>query len=1004
MISKITSRFGWLRFKIIAPLVLFSLLGSMVGAVFIAHHNERHLREQIESRAADVAGVVGKAAQRLGDTAALQDMVAVLDSASDISLIYVVMGGSNRIVASNRIDLIRFRIEDLEDIEATETLAVLASGVAISKYEFDVSHFVHIEPILSKEAPGASGIITGAVAVVLDTAEVESSNTTAYWSTIAQIVVGITALYALSYFVLRKVVLMPLSQIQSTLERARKGDKSAHAVVSGRDEIAELAMHLNETLDALAKKDHELTVQMLQARESERLARLNEDRLQTVIDSTVDGLIIIDALGSVEVYNPACQRMFGYSAEEVIGKNIKMLMPEPYHSEHDQYLRNYHETGRKKIIGAGREVKARRIDGTVFPIELSISIAQHHGLKTYVGVIRDISGRKAAEATLKAREEELSGRIEELETTRGRLEEQGRMLSETATELAEARDAAESANRAKSEFLAMMSHEIRTPLNGVTGMAGLLLDTDITGEQRRFAETILESGEALMTILNDILDLSKIEAGKVVLEETDFKLHRIVDNVVDLLSPRARAANVEIGAYVASDVPDWLRGRDGLWRHVLLTLVRSAVKFTEVGGISVLVTREAEQGNGTVLRFEVTDTGIGISPEAQAKLFKRFTQADNSTTRKFGGTGLGLSICRELMAMMGGEIGVRSVPGEGSTFWFTVPFKRPHRDVATGVQPIGDELKGKSVLVVDDNEINRRIFELQLRDLEMDVTCVDGAEACQAQLRARGASDAPYSLLILDHMMPVIDGVELGRRLRAGPGGRDLKIILSSSSDMTEKRDQVEAIFDAELPKPIRPGAVLACLAKVYGCAAPEDASMKVQRAVTTKAVSGRRILLAEDNKVNQMLAVSLLTKAGHRVDVTGNGIEAIDALHRRPYDAVLMDMQMPEMDGVEATRRIRAMPGAMATIPIIAMTANARPEDRWVCLESGMNDFITKPIDLSDMLNKVAHWTSGEPYFARSNGGTVKPDDQPELSVEAEAALDDLLGELDELERSAAH
>jgi PAS domain S-box-containing protein len=999
MISKIASCFGLLRVKIIAPLVVLSLLGSMAGAVFISHLNARHLHEQMALRAADVAGVVGRAAQRLGDTAALQDMVATLDADSDISLIYVVMGGANRVVASNRIDLIRFKIDEMTDVKGAETVAVLRSGVTLSKYERDESHFVHIVPIKSGDAVRTGDRILGAVTIVLNTSEAENNSAAVHWSTIAQIVVGITALYVLAYAALRKVVLLPLSQIQNALELRRSGDRSARAKVRGNDEIGVLATHLNETLETLAQKDRQLTAQMLQAQESERLSHLNEDRLQAVIDSTVDGLIIIDAKGTIEVYNPACYKMFGYASPEVIGQNIKMLMPEPYHSEHDQYLRNYHETGAQKLIGARREVQAKRKNGTVFPIDLSVSVVQRHGVKTYVGIIRDISDRKVAEATLQAREEELSGRIEELESTHRRLEEQGREISDTATELAEARDAAESANRAKSEFLAMMSHEIRTPLNGVTGMAGLLLDTDITGEQRRFAETILESGEALMTILNDILDLSKIEAGKVVLEETDFKLHKIVDNVVDLLSPRARAANVEIGAHVAADVPEWVRGDDGRLRQVLLNLVGNAVKFTQVGGISVLVTCVSAQGTGVVLRFEVSDTGIGISPEAQAKLFKRFTQADNSTTRKFGGTGLGLSICRELTTMMGGEIGVRSVPGEGSTFWFTVPFKPPYHETPVSHRPIGDELVGMAVLVVDDNEINRQIFELQLRDLRMDVTCVDGAAACQEELRARRASGGSYDILILDHMMPITDGVELGRRLRADAIGRDLKLVLSSSSDMAEKRSQVAEIFDAELPKPIRPGAVLTCLARLYGRAVPEDVSSKVKLAVTAQAVSGRRILLAEDNKVNQMLAVSLLTKAGYRIDVAGNGIEAIDALHRRPYDAVLMDMQMPEMDGVEATRRIRAMPGAMATIPIIAMTANARPEDRWICLESGMNDFITKPIDLSDMLKKVAHWISDEPYFAGSDGGATEHDGQPDLSREAEAALDDLLGELDALE-----
>ena len=845
-----------IRLKIIAPLVAVSLLGSLVGAATIARVHESNLHQQIELRAANLADAIGRTAESLGDTAALRKIVASPRDDGEVELILVTLGPSRRVVASTRFELVRFKIDELEDVEAEETIQALESGQVVAKNEEDELHFVYAMPIYRHDAAGRGEGPLGAVTVVLDTAQAHAQARAAVWTTVAQIVAGVALLYLLAFAALHRTFLVPLSRIQQALEMRRRGDRGARTEVVGHDAIAQLAASLNETFDALSQKERQLTAQVLQAKEAERLAHLSGERLQAVIDTAVDGVIIIDATGTIEVYNPACRRMFGYRAEEALGQNVRMLMPEPHKSAHDQYLTNYHKSGRQKIIGIGREVEGRRKDGSLFPIDLSVSVAAHGGTSAFVGILRDISDRKVAEATIKAREQELQRRVGELEAARTRLEQQGRELSAAADELAKARDTAEQANTAKSEFLAMMSHEIRTPLNGVTGMTGLLLDTELDREQRHFAETILESGDALMTILNDILDLSKIEAGKIVLEDTDFVPHKVADSVVELLSARARAKTLEIGAHVAADVPRVLRGDDGRLRQILLNLIGNAIKFTSEGGVSLKIAKTGETAEAVILRFEVIDTGIGIAPEVQAKLFSRFTQADSSTTRKYGGTGLGLAICRELVSLMGGEIGIESRPGEGSTFWFTASFKpAPH---------------------------------------------------------------AAWS-------------------------------------------DPVE-----EAPAPV---------------------------------AEGRRILVAEDNKVNQMLAVKLLDKAGHRADVVGNGIEAIDAVRKRPYDAVLMDMQMPEMDGLEATRRIRALAGDIAAIPIIAMTANARPEDRWKCLDSGMNDFVTKPIDRVELLNKVAHWTSGAPYTARSDTVAPVAEDESPVTEDAAAALDDLLNGLDDLE-----
>ncbi len=992
--------FRSLRLKIIAPLALLSLVGSLFGAAVVSEMHESQLHRLIKVRAADLATAIARAAVTLGDTAALRQIVASIGAESDVETILVVLGESRRVVASSQFELVRYQADQLPEHVAPEsTIEVIETGRPLFRYSEKDSRLVYAIPIFRPATEALKDKVAGAVTVILSTSGAHRATQAAAWAMIAKIVAGVSVLYIVAFVALRRGVLLPLSRIQSALDARRNGDSSARAEVLTKDEIGNLAGHLNEMLDVLAQKERQVTARMLQAEEAERWANLSQGRLKAVIDTAVDGLIIIDVMGRIEEYNPACQAMFGYAAAEVVGENIKMLMPDTFRGAHDQYLRDFQRTGAQNIIGIGRELEGLRKDGSTFPIEISVSVAEHEGEKTFVGIVRDITDRKVAEATLVAREEELQGRIAELEIARSRLEQQGAELAVAAKELAVARDASEAANRAKSGFLAMMSHEIRTPLNGVTGMTSLILDTDLNPEQRRFAETILESSEALMTILNDILDISKIEAGKVVLEDTDFKLHKIVDSVLGLLLPRARAANVEISAYIGSDVPAELRGDDGRIRQILLNLLGNAIKFTADGGISVEVTKVADETNSVTLNFAVIDMGIGISQEVQAKLFAPFTQADNSTTRKFGGTGLGLSICRELTSLMGGEIGVESTPGAGSRFWFTVPFKLPRKPSQGAESDVCLDLAGKRVLVVDDNDVNRRVFGMQLRDFKVSVTATHDPVAALQRFREKRDAGAPFDVAIIDYMMPAMDGIELGRRVRAEAGGRDIKLILSSSCDTSEKKDEVDRLFDAEMPKPIRPHSLLHSLAQVHGVAVADPAGGQGERATVSKAAKSCRILLAEDNKVNQMLAVSLLTKAGHRVEVAGNGIEAIEALRQRPFDVVLMDVQMPEMDGLEATRRIRQMLGDVGRIPIIAMTANARPEDRWTCLENGMTDFITKPIDLAVMLNRVAHWTRGEPYNAPQEDLSRDVEGGPLDSDQAAGALEDLLSGLDELE-----
>jgi nitrogen fixation negative regulator NifL len=672
---------------------------------------------------------------------------------------------------------------------------------------------------------------------------------------------------------------------------------------------------------------------------------------ESLVQNSPVAVVVLDNSHRILSINPAFEELYGYSIDEVAGGDLDALINT---EESILAARGYTQTVMDRPVHAIGQ--RRRKDGSLVDVEI-------FGVPVLVG----------------------GERIGIL------------ALYHDISVLVRAQKEAEQANKAKSEFLANMSHEIRTPMNGVIGMLELALDTTLTSEQRDYLQTSLQSAEALLALLNDILDFSKIEAGRLEIEQINFNLRNTVEDVAYTLAKRAQDKGLEMACLIHPDLKPDLRGDPGRLRQILVNLVGNAIKFTHRGEIVIQADPIQETEDHVLVHFMVQDTGVGIPYERQAAVFDRFTQADGSTTRQYGGTGLGLTISRQLVEAMGGVIGLESKPGAGSTFWFDLKFeKQPPEKRGTAPLTLGPvNLKEARVLIVDDNQTNRMVLMKNVEALGSRVDAVSSGAKCLEVLRHAHRDGDPYHVVLLDMQMPGMDGEQTARAIKSDPAAKEVKIIILTSMGQRGDAVRLEALgCSSYLLKPVKQQMLFDAIVAVLGRPDESSVGLITRHTLAEQRKFGLRILLAEDNPINQKLALVLLQKTGYSVDAVETGSQALESVKAKQYNAVLMDVQMPEMDGFEATSLIRTWEKQVGQhVPIIAMTAHAMQGDRERCLAAGMDDYVTKPLEPRVLFSVLDRWTQLPGPAAETE---ESPDDYTSTDASLLAMDEDWFGETD--------
>ncbi len=660
-------------------------------------------------------------------------------------------------------------------------------------------------------------------------------------------------------------------------------------------------------------------------KKAEQELKLSEEKYRNILTSIEDGYFEVDLKGRLTFINESMTKIFGYSRKELISSSHREYMDK---KSADKLSEAYGKIFKSGKSNRSLEYGIIRKDGAKSYLENSVTLMKDQDDRVigFRGIARDITQRK-----------------------------------QFVRELKLAKKGAEEASLAKSEFLANMSHEIRTPMNGVIGMYNLLLSTDLTAEQGDYALTGKRSADALLSVINDILDFSKIEAGKLDIEVIDFDLRKSVEEIVALPAVQAHTKGLEFAYQIDHDVNTLIKGDPGRLRQIITNLSTNAIKFTSEGEVVFRVVMEEETDTTITLHFSIQDTGIGISKKDQVKLFNSFQQVDASTTRKYGGTGLGLAISKKLVELMGGSIHVDSIPGKGSTFWFTSVFEKQGNVVEREYENL-ESIQDKRILIVDDNQTNLDILCGYLTHWGCSCDQALSGDMALSLMRAVVKAKAPYDLVISDMLMPKMDGSQLGRIIKMDPQLRDVQMIMLTSQGLRGDAAQMKEIgYAAYLNKPVRRSLLYDCMVTVVNRTHPKPGDTQKKELVTSYSLSedkrhSLKILLAEDNPVNRKVATHLLKKFGFQVDTANNGKEALEALKTKDYQVVLMDIQMPQMDGIEATGVIRDENSGVLNhdVLIIAMTAHAMKGDRDMCIKAGMNDYISKPVKPNSLLDVI--------------------------------------------------